>query len=505
MPPTLPSARPLARPRALRRAAALALGLAVLIGLLGVIFRPPSLQAEEPASPPARPDPRGWSSGVSAAGVSQALAAHPVVPVDLPALLAAEITERTALFYFSPTCPHCQAVMPEINGLVSRNPALKWVGVAAGNATEAQLMSFEAEYQPKFEIIIDSDRAFASAMGARSTPAVYLVRPLLPGEDSSAAPPLAGLRRVGVDEAYAPFGRGMGGVLLMRSRPEAPFAGFGDGYQGDTTCGVCHTEERLSMAITHHASALWTLYQRDRHEDPACVSCHVTGMGQPGGYVQGDPGGPLAGVQCEACHGPGGPHDGAPTDARATCVGCHDADHSIAFSVEKGLPHIDHFKANHLSEAELRERLAAIEEGRAEKPLLAFPEGPTMGAASCKGCHKKQHKWAKSDPHAAAMGRLQAGTDATRVSCVRCHATPKAVGVGAPREEVQHFRTDEGVGCESCHGPGGAHVADPRADNIVGLGESCPECVIEAICTSCHDQTWDPKWAIEPRLKAIHH
>lgn len=483
----------------------IALVLTALIAVIGAIFTLRPIQAQAPAEAPARADPRGWSSGASAAGTTQALAAHPVVPVDVPALLAAEITDRTAIFYFSPTCPHCQVVMPEVNALVTRNPALKWVGVAAGNATEAQLMSFEDEFKPRFEIIIDTDRSFASAMGARSTPAVYIVRPLQPGEDTSAAPPLKGLARVGADEAYAPFGRGMGGVLLMRSRPEAPFAHFGDGYQGDTTCGVCHTEERLSMAITHHASALWTLYQRERHSEAECVSCHVTGMGEPGGFEMGDLGGPLAGVQCEACHGPGGPHDGTATDARAACVRCHDAEHSIAFSVEKGQPHIDHFKANHLTEDELRERLAAIEEGRAEKPLLAFPEGPTVGSASCKSCHKKQHKWAKADPHAAAMGRLQEGTDATRVSCVRCHATPKAVGVGAPQAELTDFRTEEGVGCESCHGPGGAHVAAPRADNIVGLGESCPECVIEAICTSCHDRTWDPKWAIEPRLKAIAH
>ena len=485
---------------------ALAFVIAAVMVLLSVVLVLRPTLADEPLSPPDRPDPRGWSSGVSAAGTAQALAAHEVVSVDVPELLAAEITGRTAIFYFSPTCPHCQAVMPEINELVTRGPALKWIGVAAGNATEAQLMSFEAEFKPKFEIIIDADRAFAMAMGARSTPSVYVARPLTEAErDPAAAPPLKGLTRVGVDEAYAPFGRGMGGVLLMRSHPEAPFANFGDGYQGDTTCGVCHTEERLSAAITHHASALWTLYQRDRHTEAECVRCHVTGMGEPGGYVMGDPGGPLAGVQCEACHGPGGPHDGAVTDARAACVGCHDAEHSIAFSVEKGLPHIDHFKANHMSEDQLRDRLAAIEEGRAEKPLLAFPEGPTVGAAACKSCHKKQHKWAKLDPHASAMGRLQQGTDATRVSCVRCHATPMAVGVGAPRDEVAHFRTDEGVGCESCHGPGAAHIAAPRADNIVGLGESCPECVIEAVCTSCHDSTWDPRWAIEPRLKAIHH
>ena len=140
-----------------------------------------------------------------------------------------------------------------------------------------------------------------------------------------------------------------------------------------------------------------------------------------------------------------------------------------------------------MSEAELHAALAAIEEGSAAKPLLAFPEGPTVGAATCKSCHKKQHKWGEKGPHRAAMARLSQGEDAQRVECVRCHATPKAVGIGAARASAADFRVDEGVGC------------------IVGLGDSCPECVIEAICTSCHDQTWDPKWELKARMAAIPH
>jgi hypothetical protein len=477
---------------------ALGLLLALIIGLRPVV-------ADEPAPGPERADPRGWSKGVPAAGVQQALAAHAVVPVDLPAALARDITQRTALFYFSPTCPHCTAAMPEINALAKTDTGLKWIGVASGSSTEEQLLAFEATYQPAFELVIDTDRSFAAALGARSTPSLYIARPLRPEEDTSGLPPAQGFGRVGIDEAYAPYGRGAGGVLLLRSDPSNPFKHFDGGYQGETTCGVCHSEERLSMAITHHQAALWTLYRRERHTEEPCVKCHVTGMGAPGGFVMGDLGHPMAGVQCEACHGPGGPHDGQRQDAKTSCVGCHDKEHSVAFSVEKGLPHIDHFKANHMSEAELHAALAAIEEGSAAKPLLAFPEGPTVGAASCKSCHKKQHKWAQRDPHGAAMGRLSAGEDAQRVECVRCHATPKAVGIGAPRSSAADFRVDEGVGCESCHGPGAAHAAAPTKDNIVGLGDSCPECVIEAICTSCHDQTWDPKWELKARMAAIPH
>jgi len=42
-------------------------------------------------------------------------------------------------------------------------------------------------------------------------------------------------------------------------------------------------------------------------------------------------------------------------------------------------------------------------------------------------------------------------------------------------------------------------------DNIQGLGESCPVCVLEALCTSCHTQEWDKDWDLDTHLKAIDH
>ena len=43
----------------------------------------------------------------------------------------------------------------------------------------------------------------------------------------------------------------------------------------------------------------------------------------------------------------------------------------------------------------------------------------------------------------------------------------------------------------------------PSASNIVGLGDSCPECVIEEVCTNCHTPTWDPAWHLDTRLGVI--
>ena len=93
---------------------------------------------------------------------------------------------------------------------------------------------------------------------------------------------------------------------------------------------------------------------------------------------------------------------------------------------------------------------------------------------------------------------------ATDVACVACHTSPKQSG--PPPNELSGYQLTESVGCESCHGPGGNHVAaGGGTDNIQGLGESCPVCVLEAICTSCHTQRWDPNWDLDTRLQAIQH
>lgn len=447
-----------------------------------------------PSPAPAPPSANGWSQGKAAAGMAEALATNEPVTLELPSAIAEKIVGETALFYFSPQCPHCQHAMPEIVALQGKG-GVRWLGVATGSTLQAELDAFRAEYKVEFEIVIDEDRSFARSLGARSTPSLYMARP-----DPAQTAASAGMRSVQVHEAYTPWRRGLGGYLIMRRHPSEPFKEF-SGYQSDATCASCHTEEMGSWLLTHHAVAYRTLYTRERAEDLACVGCHVTGMDQ-GGFVVTDHSSPFVDVTCESCHGPSGPHDGERTDARATCVGCHDAKHSVAFSLEKGLPHIDHYRINTLSDAEIEARLTALAKGEAERPLLAFPEGPTQGAEACLSCHKAEHKSWKQDSHANAM-RTLSEADRARVECVSCHAT--AAASGPPSKELSGYRTGEGVGCESCHGPGGAHIAAPSKENIVGLGESCPECVIESICTSCHTPAWDPSWDLKERLAATKH
>ena len=448
---------------------------------------------------------QGWSAGPKAASTAQVLTPNEPVALALPPFVADRVLGPTALFYFSPSCPHCQQVMPEVNALAKR-PGMAWLGIASSRAGPTEISAFAADYGATFPLISDEGGAFAQSVGARSTPIVLVVEPAPPGAGPAVnAAMVADGGLVHLTEGYQPFSRGLGAVLRMRSHPDQPFADF-DGYQGDLVCSTCHTHEARSMALTHHSVAYRTLYTRERTDDPACVACHVTGMGA-GGFELGDHGSPFTDVGCEACHGPSGPHDGQPSDARAACVGCHDAEHSVAFSVAKGLPHIDHFADQGMTDDQMMARMQALGSGEADKPLLAFPDGPTVGSKACVGCHASQAKWHKdADPHTGAMRHLS-GDQAHGEACVTCHATPTAMSSMAPPDPArpEAWRTGEGVGCESCHGPGADHAADPKKGNIVGLGDSCPECVIEAICTSCHTPKWDPGWTLDARLQAIDH
>jgi hypothetical protein len=100
---------------------------------------------------------------------------------------------------------------------------------------------------------------------------------------------------------------------------------------------------------TRHATAYKTLLDVHRHYQPRCIVCHVVGFRTAHGYKLGDPEEPLANVQCEVCHGPGGAHVAAPAAARmermppeSTCLECHNPQHSDAFVYSEKIRMVQH-------------------------------------------------------------------------------------------------------------------------------------------------------------------
>jgi len=123
-----------------------------------------------------------------------------------------------------------------------------------------------------------------------------------------------------------------------------------------------------------------------------------------------------------------------------------------------------------------------------------------IGANKCKMCHRKPDKgdqfsaWSKG-PHAYAMESLK--TDRAKEvgaqmnihdpvsspACISCHSTFGSIDA----ELAKGLRLDEGVSCESCHGPGSmyksASVMRDREMSI-SMGMILPE---EAVCRKCHN------------------
>ena len=91
-------------------------------------------------------------------------------------------------------------------------------------------------------------------------------------------------------------------------------------YVGIDSCKICHLPHYESWATTKMAKSFDLLKpgeraeakskagldpQKDYTRDEECLICHVTGLGQPGGFVSIEETPEMANVECEMCHGPG--------------------------------------------------------------------------------------------------------------------------------------------------------------------------------------------------------
>lgn len=82
----------------------------------------------------------------------------------------------------------------------------------------------------------------------------------------------------------------------------------GQEYTGAKRCASCHFEQYMQWSKTPHAKALQLLPAKYA-KDPKCLECHTTGFGEPSGFKDAATSAALAGVSCEACHGPGSVHE----------------------------------------------------------------------------------------------------------------------------------------------------------------------------------------------------
>lgn len=111
-----------------------------------------------------------------------------------------------------------------------------------------------------------------------------------------------------------------------------------------------------------------------------------------------------------------------------------------------------------------------------------------IGAAKCKMCHNKPdkgeqfNKW-EAGPHAKAMESLK-GADATNPKCLKCHSTAASVD----KSLLAGIKVEEGVSCESCHGPGSVYKTASIMKNreqALAKGMILPT---EQVCKKCHNE-----------------
>ena len=111
----------------------------------------------------------------------------------------------------------------------------------------------------------------------------------------------------------------------------------------------------------------------------------------------------------------------------------------------------------------------------------AAPDGPFLGSESCRGCHQAEYAQWKGTGHASAYDTLAAEKRHLDSDCVSCHTTGYGMGGPDAPTNVGHLKD---VGCESCHGPGQEHLADPAKGKIMNPPA-------KAVCTGCHDGDQD--------------
>ena len=130
-----------------------------------------------------------------------------------------------------------------------------------------------------------------------------------------------------------------------------------------------------------------------------------------------------------------------------------------------------------------------------------------VGAKKCKMCHMKQYKSWEATTMATSFDILKAGERAeaktaagldpdkdytTDAVCLPCHTT--GYGEAGGFVDIATTPTLAGVGCETCHGPGGTYIADGymtlknkeyKKAELVAVG--MVDTVSEAQCTNCHN------------------
>ncbi|QQS46086.1 MAG: hypothetical protein IPM66_19550 [Acidobacteriota bacterium] len=149
------------------------------------------------------------------------------------------------------------------------------------------------------------------------------------------------------------------------------------------------------------------------------------------------------------------------------------------------------------SEIDALQTRLAEEEARAW--LAANPDGtrnsPYVLSETCAKCHVSEYETWRKSLHAVAFAALETKRRVYDAACVGCHS------LGFRKEGFINIKATPqfaNVQCESCHGPGAAHVADPKAGNYRTPSKN-------ESCLICHDRENSPDFDFDRYWPVIAH
>lgn len=114
-----------------------------------------------------------------------------------------------------------------------------------------------------------------------------------------------------------------------------------------------------------------------------------------------------------------------------------------------------------------------------------------VGSRACAACHTAAYQWWLGTAHARAFTTLEQRGRELDLECIGCHVTGFDQPGGSTLVRLDELR---GVGCESCHGPGGAHVDDPQPPH-----RGLVRVTSASTCLQCHDASHSDSFHYESK------
>ena len=139
----------------------------------------PAAQPSTSASPPSSGAQGGQPGASLVMRTDRIDFTQPLEPITAQAPFASYAGRKLLVFYFGPTCPHCQASLPEVQAYAEslRGKGYEVIAIANQRSDMQEIREFIAKYNCRLPVYWDKQRSFGQAYGVQSLPTLFMVRP----------------------------------------------------------------------------------------------------------------------------------------------------------------------------------------------------------------------------------------------------------------------------------------------------------------------------------------